>query len=137
MSKYKIGDPVISRPKSGGCAPDGSMGIITMIYPHQEYGGIPKDMYGVHVPGDGIYNHYEDELDPNDCKFCQKGATFQSIHITATIAIHNYILGNELRTVIDFGYEDQTSFVKIKICPFCGAELHELPDEEMEEEIDD
>jgi hypothetical protein len=68
------------------------------------------------------------------CNFCKNGKRFQWIPVTATIAVYNYILGNELRTVIDFSYYDQTNIKRITHCPFCGTEVHEAPDEEMEEE---
>lgn len=136
MARYKVGDQVISRPKSGGCAPAGSTCKVTALIDSM---GSRVPLYEV-ITSDRSYRNYEDELEPLiSCPYCKKGKKFNSIYFGDT-RIESYILGNRLNTdVSDDGFpgeEDGTS-ERITHCPFCGDEVHEAPDEEPEEEFEE
>lgn len=74
----------------------------------------------------------------NGCKYCQKGKSLNHSFF-GDITLKTYILGNLLITeAFDSVHEeDDYSALKINVCPICKGEVQELPDEEMEEEIDD
>ena len=132
MARYKIGDQVISRPKSNYCAPAGEICAIVAVIP------VAATLYEVITP-DGSYRNYEDELEPLiSCEYCKKGKKFNSIYFGDT-RIESYILGNRLNTdVSDAGYPDEEDGTSERIthCPFCGEEVHEAPDEEIEEVLE-
>lgn len=67
------------------------------------------------------------------CDYCNKGKQLDCTRVNE-IGIYSFITGNELTTVLDFGKYEQEIKRKIDYCPICDTELHELPDEEMEEE---
>jgi len=73
-----------------------------------------------------------------ECNYCQKGKALNH-SCFGDMTIKTYIHGNLLITeAFDPVYEeDDYSALKINVCPVCKEEVHELPDEEMEEEIDD
>ena len=69
------------------------------------------------------------------CNYCLKGKNFNTINY-GDMSVKSYIEGNELNTVIHdqvWPDEDEGKTIKITHCPFCGTEVHDLPDEEMEE----
>jgi len=136
MARFKIGEQVISRPKSVGCAPAGEICRVVKIIPDQS----AFVLYRVRTK-DGIdFSNYEDELAPIPedfgCDYCLKGKSIEHI-ADEKIYLYSNILGNELITVLDFGVFDQEIRKKIDYCPYCERELRELPYEEMEEEIDE
>lgn len=73
-----------------------------------------------------------------DCNYCQKGKALNNSKFK-DMAIKTYIHGNLLITeVYDHMTDvDDYSATKINVCPICKKEVHELDDEEMEEETDD
>lgn len=128
MAKYKVGDRVISRPKSNYCAPAGEICAIVAVIP------VAVTLYEVITP-DRSYRNYEDELEPlKPCDYCKKGKKFNSMNFGDT-EVESYIEGNLLITdIYDRAFEeDDGKCVKITHCPFCGDEVHEAPDEEIEE----
>lgn len=127
MARYKIGDQVISRPKSNYCAPAGEICAIVAVIP------VAATLYEVITP-DRSYRNYEDELEPLiSCEYCKKGKKFNVMNFGDT-RIESYILGNYLSTdTYDACYEeDGGTQIKITHCPFCGDEVHEAPEEEIE-----
>lgn len=136
MARYKVGDQVISRPKSGGCAPAGSTCTVTA---HLHYNNSIIPLYEVVTP-EGAFRNYEDELEPlKPCEYCTQGKSFNTIYF-GDVTISSYILGNRLNTdVSDDGFpgEEDGKQEKISHCPFCGNEVHEAPDEDLEEEFEE
>lgn len=138
MKRFKIGDQVISRPKSAGCAPAGEICRVVKIVHDQSV----CTLYRVRTKDGREYRNYEDELDSAPqvygCDYCVKGKSFNSFYY-GDIAVKNYIMGNQINTDIHdatWPDEDDSYITKISYCPFCAMELEELPEEEMEEEID-
>lgn len=134
MARYKIGDQVISRPKSNGCAPAGSTCTV----------GACLDSYGSRVPlyevitPDRIYRHYEDELEPLvPCQYCKKGKKFNFLGFGDT-EIESYILGTGLVTEAYDSHceEEDDTYQTINYCPFCGDEVVPVHDEEPEEVLE-
>jgi len=134
--KYASGDKVISRYKSRGCAPEGSRCEVRNVVDHGSKG---VALYDVVALDGKEYRNYEDELEPAEkCPYCQEGKKFNSIYFGDT-RIESYILGNRLNTdVSDAGYPDEEDGTSERIthCPFCGDEVHEEPDEDIEEVLE-
>lgn len=127
MGRYKVGDQVISKPKSSYCAPADSTCTVVAIIP------VAATLYEVITP-DGSYRNYENELEPLiPCAYCKKGKKFNSFYFGDT-RIESYIIGNRLYTdTYDAAYEEYGGTQeKITHCPFCDDEVHEVPDEEIE-----
>lgn len=72
------------------------------------------------------------------CLYCQKGKAM-NISEFGDISIKTYIHGNLLVTeAINYRNDkDDFSAMKINVCPMCKKELEELPEEVMEEEIEE
>ena len=69
------------------------------------------------------------------CNYCKQGKSFNVISF-GDVSIRSYILGDRLITDVSdgsFPEEEDGKQEKIINCPFCGAEVHPAPDEEMEE----
>jgi len=141
MNKYKVGGQVISIPTSDSthCAPEGLICTVTEFIPRGLY---TRDCayYEVQTPEGEKFIHFENELKPasEGCDYCQKGKTLTYMNFGET-SIKTYLLGNLLYTEAhDHQYDDEDSTaIKIKVCPVCGIDVHKAPDEEMEEEIDE
>ena len=140
MSNYKPGDKVISIHTDAWCAPEGMECEII-----KEHRGNFNDvktlpLYEVLGSDNNFYRHYEDELKPapTGCDYCNQGKSFNINGVNGARS-ESYIIGNELITYLTTGDYDPDNYSKAKIkhCPFCGSEVHEEPDEEMEEEVDE
>lgn len=140
MSNYKPGDKVISIHADAWCAPEGM--VCEVIKERIGISNAIKNLHLYEVLGsdNNIYRHYEDELKPapTGCDYCKKGKNFNTISF-GDVTIKSYIIGNRLYTdAYDAAYEEEDGKQeKITQCPFCGSEVHEEPDEEMEEEVDE
>jgi len=134
MAKYKVGDQVISRPKSEGCAPEGSTCTVTALIDSM---GSRFQLYEVITPEE-CYRNYEDELEPLiSCQYCKKGKKFNFLGF-GDVEIESYILGTAIVTDAYDAHceEDDDTYQTITYCPFCGTKVVPAPKEDPEEVLE-